>query len=140
MTNRRVLRGLFLIAIALFFGLQALAYPLGSFSRAGPGMFPLLVSGILGLIGVFMLVRSRFEQAEPMTFNYRNISIVMASLIGFALIAEHFKMIPAIVYLVFVSTLAGSSFSVVRNLKICAVLIAIAFALRQFLGLQLPLL
>src|SRR5262249_50279812 len=76
MTNRRILRGLFLIAIALFFGIQALAYPLGRFSRAGPGMFPLLVSCILGLIGVFMLVRSRFEQAEPMTFNYRNISIV----------------------------------------------------------------
>jgi len=140
MTNQKVMRGLALIAVSLFFGLQAASYHVGSFERAGAGLFPLLVSSIVGLIGVAMLVQSRFEAAEPMSFNVRNILVIMVSLIGFVLIAQHLKMILAIVYLVFVATLAGSEYSVLRNLKIGAVLIAIAFAFHSFLGLDLPLL
>ena len=43
-------------------------------------------------------------------------------------------------YLVFVAALAGSDYSVVRNLKICAGLIAIAYGFHALLGLNLPLL
>jgi len=139
MSNQKVMRGLALIVVALFFGLQAMTYHVGSFERAGAGLFPLMVSCMVALIGVVMLVQARFEQPEPMSFNVRNILIIMAALIGFVLIAEHLKMIPAIVYLVFVATLAGQDYSVLRNLKISAVLIAIAFAFHQFLGLDLPL-
>ena len=41
--------------------------------------------------------------------------------------------------MVFCSTLAGTSYSVMRNVKISAGLIAIAFALQKLLGLNLPL-
>ena len=40
----------------------------------------------------------------------------------------------------FIAGFAGSSYSVVRNLKICAGLLAIAFAFQKLLGLNLPLL
>lgn len=138
--NQKVMRGLALIAVSLFFGLQAASYNVGSFERAGAGLFPLLVSSVVGLIGLAMLVQSRFEPAEPMSFNLRNILIIMLGLIGFVLIAQHLKMILAIIYLVFVATLAGSDYSVRRNLRICTALIAIAFAFHSLLGLQLPLL
>jgi len=140
MNNQLLMRGLVLIAISLFFGIAAATnYQVGSFSRAGPGLFPLLVSCILGLIGLVMVVRAWFENSGPIRFNYKNILIVLASLIGFVVIAEHFKAIAALVYLVFVSGLAGTEYSVKRNLKICVVLIAIAFAFRTFLGLQVAL-
>ena len=58
MTNRNLLRGLFLVAIALVFGLGSLKYPTGSFERAGPGLFPLLVSSLLFLLGVVTVVRN----------------------------------------------------------------------------------
>ena len=48
-------------------------------------------------------------------------------------------MIVGIIFLVFFSTLAGTSYSVWRNVMIAAVLIAIAFAFKNGLGLQLPL-
>jgi hypothetical protein len=48
-------------------------------------------------------------------------------------------MIVGIVFLVFCVSFAGTSYSVARNLKICAGLIAIAFVFRYLLGLQLPL-
>jgi len=138
--NQLLIRGLALVAIALCFGIPALTYRVGTFSNAGPGLFPLLVSCIVGLIGVVMIVRARFERVESLPFKLRNIFIVLAGLVGFAIIAKHFNVVGAIVYLVFVSTLAGSDYSAVRNIKICAVLIAIAFALHAFLGLNLTLL
>ena len=48
-------------------------------------------------------------------------------------------MILGIVFLVFCSTFAGTSYSVVRNIKISIGLIAVAFAFKNLLGLQLPL-
>ncbi|HTT13368.1 MAG TPA: tripartite tricarboxylate transporter TctB family protein [Burkholderiaceae bacterium] len=139
MKNELLIRGIVLIAISLCFGIPATSYQVGTFSRAGPGLFPLLVSCIVGLIGLVMLVRAWFEKSAAMTFNFKNILIVLASLVGFVLIAEYVKVIVAIVYVVFVSTLAGTDYSVMRNLKICAVLIAIAYAFHAFLGLQLTL-
>ena len=35
MNDRNLVRGLFLMAIALVFGLASLRYPMGGFSRAG---------------------------------------------------------------------------------------------------------
>jgi hypothetical protein len=48
-------------------------------------------------------------------------------------------MVAAIVFLVFSTAYAAKSFTVVRNLKIAAVLIAIGFAFKYLLGLNLPL-
>jgi len=140
MRSQSMIRGLVLIAVALCFGIPAMSYRIGNFAQAGPGLFPLLVSGIVGAIGLLMVVRSRLEGGPSIAFGWRNLAIVLVSLAGFVEIAEHLHAIAAIVYLVFVSTLAGSDYSVRRNLQICAVLIAIAFALRSFLGLSLVLL
>jgi hypothetical protein len=138
--NQKVTRGLALIAVALFFGVQASTYHLGTLDKAGAGLFPLMVSGAIGLIGLVMLVQARFVPAVPMRFNPKNIALIMASLIGFVLIARHLNVILAIVYLVFVSGLAGVNYSVVRNLKISVALIGIAAAFHYLLGLNLPLL
>ena len=127
------------MAFALVFGLWSRQYQFGSFSRAGPGLFPLLVSCLLFLIGLITVLRSRFVEPVHLEFNFRNIALVLASLCGFALLSEHLNMTAGIVFMVFCSTLAGTSYSVVRNVKISAGLIAIAFALQRLLGLNLPL-
>jgi hypothetical protein len=139
-SHQKVWRGLALIGVALFFGVQALGLHVGTMDRAGPGLFPLMVSGAVGLIGLVMLVQARFEQAEPARFNPKNIAIILVSLTGFVFIAEHLNVLLAIVYLVFASGLAGTGYSVSRNLKISIALIAIAAGFRYLLGLNLPLL
>lgn len=139
MNDRHLLKGICLIAIALAFGLGSFKYQMGHFERAGPGLFPLMVSSFLCLIGVAIVVRSFFIQKKPLEFNPKNISLILLSLAGFAFISMWINMILGIIFLVFVSTLAGTSYSVVRNVKIAAVLIAIAFAFQKLLGLQLPL-
>lgn len=139
MNNRNLVKGLFLIAISLAFGLGALRYPMGGFGRAGPGLFPLLVSSLLCVLGVATVVRSLLTERVAITFNVRNIALILASLCGFALISQHLNMITGIVFMVFCASLAGTSYSVVRNLKISGGLIAVALAFQKLLGLQLPL-
>jgi hypothetical protein len=123
MNNLNLIRGLFLMAIALAFGLGSLKYTIGEFSRAGPGLFPLLVSSLVFLIGVITLVRARFVKG----------------LCGFAVLSQYLNMIAGILFLVFCASFAGTSYSVVRNLKISAGLIGVALVFRHLLGLQLPL-
>ncbi len=137
--DRKAMRGLALIAVALFFGIQASRLQLGTLARAGAGLFPLLVSVAVGLIGLAMLIQARFEAPETMSFDFKNIALILAALIGFVPIAQHVNVVVAIVYLVFVSGLAATERSIVRNLQIGAVLIAIAAAFRYLLGLNLPL-
>lgn len=58
MNDRNLVRGVFLLAIALAFGLGSLRYQIGSLSRPGPGLFPLLVSSLLLLVALATIVRS----------------------------------------------------------------------------------
>ncbi len=139
MNNINLVRGLVLMAIALVFGVGSLNYQIGHFSRSGPGLFPLMVSCLLFLIGLISVVRSRFVKPVALSYNVKNIFVILLGLCGFALLSEHLNMIAGIVFLVFCVSFAGTSYSVVRNLKISAGLIAVAFAFRYLLGLQLPL-
>src|SRR6266700_2028017 len=135
MNDRNLVRGLFVMAISLAFGLVSLRYPVGQFSRAGPGLFPLMVSCLLLLIGVITVVRSRFVEHVHLEFNIKNIAIILASLCGFALISEHVNMIAGIVFMVFCASFAGTaSYSVMRNLKISGGLIAVALMFQKLLG------
>src|SRR5215213_4958876 len=119
MNDRNLVRGLFLMAISLAFGLPALGYPIGDFSRAGPGLFPLMMSSLLMVIAIATIVRSRFVEHVPLGFNPKNISIILGSLCGFALVSHFVNMIAGIVLMVFIASFAGTAkYSIKRNLAI----------------------
>jgi len=139
MIDRNLARGVFLAVIALLFGIGSLQHSIGQFSRAGPGLFPLMVSSLLLLIALATIVRARLVEPEPLTFNPRNIALLLLALCGFALVSRHLDMAAGIVLMVFVAGLAGSSYSVLRNLKVAAGLILVAYGFQKLLGLNLPL-
>lgn len=139
MNNRNLVRGFVLMLLALAFGLPSIHYSLGQLSHAGPGLFPFIVSCMLFVIGAITVVQARLVAPVPLGFQLRNIAIILGSLCGFALLSHFVNMTLGIVFLVFCSGFAGSSYSVARNLKISAALVAMAFAFHQLLGLNLPL-
>ena len=139
MNDQNLWRGLFISSVAVAFGAAAARYPLGDLTHVGSGLFPLMVSGLLLLIGVTMTARCLFVEKQPIEFGLRNIAIILASLCGFALVSEVVNMTAGIAFLVFFSGIAASSYSWKRNVKISVVLILIAFAFRNLLGLNLPL-
>ena len=91
MVNQNAARGVVLSAIALCFGLTALSYPIGSFAHAGAGLFPLMISSLLLLIGLLTLVKARFEPAKPLRFEWRNIGIILSALVAFVVMTRFFK-------------------------------------------------
>ncbi|WP_448251410.1 tripartite tricarboxylate transporter TctB family protein [Ottowia oryzae] len=140
MIDRNLARGVFLAAVALAFGVYSLRYPVGSWDRAGSGLFPLMVSGALLAMALMIIVRSRFQKPEPLEFNVKNISLLLVSLCVFALLSLYVNMVVAIVAMVFIAGNAAATYSVSRNVKISLGLIVVAFAFQKFLGLSLPLL
>lgn len=139
MPNQSLVRGLFLAVVALAFGLGALRLPLGDFSRAGPGLFPLLVSSLLLLVAILTIVQSRFVPSVPLRLDVRNIGLVMFGLASFVVLSKLLNVAAGVVALVFISALAGTSYSWKRNLQVCAVLLLIAYAFQRLLGLNLQL-
>ncbi len=139
MNNQNLLRGLFLMAISLAFGLVSLRYPMGDFGRAGPGLFPAMVSSLLFIVGLSMVIHSRFVRRKPMDAHFKNIAVIIGSLCGFAVVGMFLNMIAGIVFMVFVSTIAGSNYSWMRNVKISIGLVLMAFFFARVLGMNLPL-
>ncbi|MDQ7955925.1 MAG: tripartite tricarboxylate transporter TctB family protein [Rhodocyclaceae bacterium] len=140
MIDKNLARGIFVLLLAILFGVPAvLHYPIGNFARGGPGLFPTMVSCILGLIGIAMIVRSRFTKPERLEINLKNIGIIVGSLVAFAVVSEHVNMIAGIVLMVFIAALAGTNYSWWRNVKVAAVLVLFAFGFQRLLGLNLPL-
>ncbi len=140
MNDRNLARGLFLIAFSLAFGLGALRYNIGTFGRAGPGLFPLVVSCLLLVIGVFTVIQSRYIERIPLDPHWKNIAIILASLGGMALVSHYINMIAGITFMVFIASFAGKAkYSIWRSAKVAAGLVAVAFAFHKLLGLNLPL-
>ena len=139
MNDKNMLRGLLLAAISLAFGLGALGYPIGTLSRAGAGLFPLMVSALLLLVAIATIVRARMVKPVPLDFNLRSIGLVLFALCGFAVVSMYLRMVAGIVFLVFAASLAGSNYSWKRCAKVSLGLVAVAFGFQQLLGLNLPL-
>src|SRR5947209_6753633 len=112
MSNGNLLKGAFLIVIALAFGLASLRYPAGEFDNAGPGLFPLVISSVLFLLGAAIVVRAFLTESVPFTFNVKNVGIILGSLCGFALVSEYVNMVAGILVLVFGASAAATSYSV----------------------------
>jgi hypothetical protein len=139
MVNQNTGRGLLLATVALLFLVQAPHYTIGSLSKPGPGLFPVIVAGILLVIGIAIVVRSRFSEAVPLDFRVRNIALIAASLVGLALVSEYVNMLAGIAVMVTMASLASDDFSIPRTATITVALCLVAVAMKKGLGVQLPL-
>jgi hypothetical protein len=139
MVNQNTGRGLLLAAVALLFLFQAPGYKIGSLSRPGPGLFPVIVAGILLIIGIAIVVRSHFIAFVPLDFRVRNIALIAASLVGFALVSEYVNMLAGIAVMVTMASLASHDFSIPRTAAIIVALCLVGVAMQKGLGVQLPL-
>jgi Tripartite tricarboxylate transporter TctB family len=137
--NQNTGRGLLLVAVALLFLFQAPRYAIGSFNEPGPGLFPVIVASILLVIGIAIVLRSHFSEAVPLDFRIRNIALIAASLVGFALVSEYVNMLVGIAVMVTMASLASDDFSIPRTAAIIVALCLVAVAMKKGLGVQLPL-
>ncbi|WP_136684164.1 tripartite tricarboxylate transporter TctB family protein [Falsirhodobacter xinxiangensis] len=78
--------GILFILAGLFFAYQSLGMELGTSLRMGPGYFPLVLAGVLILLGVTVMVKAVRNEAEPIgPLAIRGILLILPAPIFFGL-------------------------------------------------------
>lgn len=125
----------------------ALGYEVGTLRRLGPGVFPLLVSGLLILIGVGLAIQvflsGKFKglpSLRPRFETVRALFFVMASLLAFALLVRPAGLFIATAMQVFIVTRAEQGRPVFGSIVLALALAVIAAVIFVYgVGLPIPL-
>ncbi|MDO5371433.1 tripartite tricarboxylate transporter TctB family protein [Paracoccus sp. (in: a-proteobacteria)] len=133
-----VIAGLGLMAVAAFFGWQTLGLEIGTSLRMGPGYFPMILSGLMFLLGLVIFLQSFGREGQPMgPVAWRGIFFILPAPIFFGLTVRGLGFVPAL----FITTLIASQASVkMRPLYalVLAVLVTVISTLIFSYGLGLP--
>ena len=138
--NRRDLAaGAVFIAIGLFFALHAwFGLRLGTARAMGPGYFPVLLGGVLVLLGLAIAGSALGRASEAFgQVSWRGVALVTAGLVFFALTARGLGIAPALAGATLLAALATERNSLRAGLVMAALLSA--FCVLVFLvALRLP--
>ena len=140
--NKDFLSGVMFIGIGALGIFMAQDYPMGSALRMGPGYFPIVLSGILMLMGIYCLIQGLLHPEKIVaSWSVRALIILPIATIIFGLLMEHAGFIPALIVLVFVSASAGNEFKLWEVAVMAVGLTVGSWALFIWgLGLPYPLL
>jgi hypothetical protein len=130
--------GALFIAFGLFFGLQALSLDLGTAFKMGPGYFPLLLSGILTLLGVAITASAFNKSGDAIgSYAWRGMIFILPAPVFFGLTVQGLGFVPSI----FLTSIIAAMASLKMKLPL-ALLLAVALTVFSTLvfsyGLGLP--
>ncbi|WP_029048674.1 tripartite tricarboxylate transporter TctB family protein [Cupriavidus sp. amp6] len=140
-SNQNFLSGLLLVSLAALFGFLGRNLKFGTPSQMGPGFAPLLLSCLLGVIGVILLIRATRDHTTPDDWPAgRVLLIVCAAPLVFGALLRPTGLIVAVVVTSLVARLAMPGKIGWADL-IAAVLLAVFCAVTfvVLLGQSMPL-
>lgn len=123
-------------AVALYAGR---GYSLGSAGRMGPGYFPMLLGGLLALIGLMLVVRSFVIDGEPVgRVMIAPLAFIVLAIVLFGALLERLGLVISLILLIVVAAFASRQS---KPLEVAALALALtAFSVAVFVyGLRLPL-
>ena len=138
-----ILSGLIFVGFGLAFGYAASGYPLGTAFRMGPGYFPLVLAGVLGVIGLAIVAKGVTAAAADGDIGpvpWRAVVLLTAALVFFGATVKGLGLAPAMFGAGLLSALASR-----QNPPLQALLIALALTVlcvlvfHYGLGLPVPL-
>jgi hypothetical protein len=136
-----LLAGLIFIGFGLAFGYATLGYQIGTALRMGPGYFPLVLSGIMVLLGVVITVQSFATGPDETPLGrvpWLGLVLIMAALAFFGLTVRGLGLAPALFVTTFLSAFASERTGVIGALIMAAGLVIVAMAIFIW-GLGIPL-
>lgn len=134
-----VLAGLLFIALAVMFAWQANTLPMGSSVRMGPGYFPMVLSVIMGVLGLIVLINGfRFKGDGATGIAWRGLFCLTLASVFFGVFLRPLGFLPTLAVTVFISALGSQKFHLVTGLSITAVMVVFSWAVFIW-GLGLPI-
>jgi hypothetical protein len=138
MNNKRFLSGIMFLGIGAVAIYIAQDYPMGSALRMGPGYFPIVLGGIMGLFGIYELIIGVLKpDAVQGNWSLRALAILPISTVIFGILMEHGGFIPAMIALVFASASASREFKL-WEVTLVAIFLTIGSVGLFIYGLGLP--
>jgi hypothetical protein len=103
------LAGVLFVLFGLLFGVQALGLELGTAFRMGPGYFPLVLSGILILLGLAIIASAIHDRGSEGigTLAWRGVLFILPAPIFFGLTVRGLGFVPAIFLTTLIAALAS---------------------------------
>lgn len=103
------LAGLVFVLFGLFFGVQAMGLEIGTAFRMGPGYFPLVLSAILILLGLFIIASAIHDRGSDGigTLAWRGVLFILPAPIFFGLTVRGLGFVPAIFVTTLIAALAS---------------------------------
>jgi hypothetical protein len=103
------LAGVLFILFGLLFGVQSLGLEIGTAFRMGPGYFPLVLSGILILLGILIVASAIHDRGGEGigTLAWRGVLFILPAPIFFGLTVRGLGFVPAIFLTTLIAALAS---------------------------------
>jgi hypothetical protein len=138
--KKDAIAGVLFILLGLGFGLNALLnLELGTSLRMGPGYFPLLLSGLLVLLGAATLINATQVPDEAWgAIAWRGMLFILAGPIAFGATIEGLGLVPALAIIAFLTAFASQRMTVLMALFITAGLTLFCVAVFHW-GLGMPI-
>lgn len=115
-------------------------YPMGTASRMGPGMFPAGLGVVLAVLGLLLALQALRKPGDKPDIRIFSPLFVLGGIAAFAALIGPFGLIPAIVAILVISSLADLKIRPVSLVLSCIGLSLLApFVFVFLLGLQIPL-
>jgi putative tricarboxylic transport membrane protein len=119
--------------------LAARGYSLGTAGKMGPGYFPLMLGGVLAVLGGILIARSVVLDGEPLPrIHVVPLTVIALAVCLFGLLIEPLGLVVALAVLTVLSAWAGPQFRLTETVALTAVLIAFSIGVFAY-ALGLPL-
>ena len=131
------LAGLMFVAFGAAAMILSQSYNMGTAARMGPGYFPVVLGGVLAVIGAIVMLQSLVTEATPpRKISFRPLIMILGATVIFGLLIRPGGLVIAIFALIIISALGGHEFKWKEVLLLCVLLAASSVAIFVY-GLQL---
>ena len=129
--------GVMFAAFGLFFMVVGRQYDMGTAARMGPAYFPMVLGGLLLLLGVLIAIRATSAttiSGKVDRFHFRPLALVLGGVVAFGLLLRPGGLLVALAALVLISSLGSHEFRL-RDVLLLTVALAVVVVLVFIYGL-----
>lgn len=106
--NKDIVAGAIFLVFAIGFGATSTAYPMGSAAQMGPGYYPAVLAGVLGVLGAVIAVGGWRKPAERLVVvRPRALIAVLAAPLLFAITLRPLGFVPSVILTSLLATMAA---------------------------------
>jgi len=138
-----ILSGLIFVGFGLAFGYAASGYELGTAFRMGPGYFPMVLAGVMVVLGAAILVKGVTAATADTPIGpvpWRGAALALGALVFFGATVRGLGLVPALFGTALLSALASRQNGPAAALAIAAALTALCVLIFHYgLGVSVPL-